>query len=804
MANFAPTVDLETLPPDAGLVVDGVAAGDRAGYSVAGIGDFNGDGIADFAIGARAADNAGYDVGSAYIVFGVAGGLPPGFDLAGLDGTNGVRLDGPASAALFGQDVSGLGDVNGDGLADVLVSAFHTGGGGFVVYGTSAALPPALSVTGLDGSNGFRVLGATDLSTNGGADVGDINGDGFADIVVGASSDDATSPDAGALFVIFGSASPRPATVDVRGLNGSNGFVLHAAGSGQHLGAGIAVGDFNDDGFDDILVGGGAFLDDAYVIYGKPTFDAAYDASDIDGDFGSRFHAFSIGGDALVAADLNGDGIDDLVIGGYNDGPQTEGTLFVVFGREDGFPVSTNLSSLDGTNGFRINGELPNQYFGATAANAGDINHDGVDDIVIGTLTGQSYVILGRVTGFEAVMNAADLDGLTGFEIDGPAGAQVGRAIAGIGDIDADGFDDLLLGAAMLDNTGTAAGGAYILHGSQGNITRLGTAAQETLSGASEDDHLYGFGANDLLQGFAGVDVLDGGGGNDVLNAGDGADDLVGGLGNDILNGDAGDDGLDGGDGSDKLNGGDGVDTLVGGAGADRLDGGDGADVLDGGADNDLLDGGAGIDSMSGGLGNDVYIVDDPADSAIEAANEGYDIVRTGLDWTLGGNFEGLELQGAADIDGTGNALANNIQGNDGGNTLSGLAGVDTINGNAGDDIIIGGAGGDLLRGGTDADTFVVGQESLSGALETDTVYDFSATDGDLIDLSAIDASTLEDGDQAFTFAEFGFTRTAGQMTLTFSSGQTILKLDVNGDGKADYQMKINGDVTHESAAWTL
>jgi VCBS repeat-containing protein len=309
----------------------------------------------------------------------------------------------------------------------------------------------------------------------------------------------------------------------------------------------------------------------------------------------------------------------------------------------------------------------------------------------------------------------------------------------------------------------------------------------------------------DLLDGTPGDDVINGGLGNDILNGGDGGDDLAGGVANDILNGDAGDDSLSGGDGSDKLFGGDGIDTLHGDAGADRLDGGDGTDVLDGGGDNDLLDGGIGADSMTGGLGNDVFMVDDAGDQTLEAADGGYDIVRTALDgWVLGANFEGLELQGTADIGGFGNSGANNLQGNDGANTLSGLAGVDTINGNDGDDIIIGGAGGDLLRGGGGTDTFVVRQESVGAAvLENDTVYDYSAGDNDRIDLSAIDANSIQDGDQGFTLVG-AFDKHAGQMTLTFASGQTTLKLDVNGDGRVDYQMKINGDVTGESGHWLL
>ena len=148
-----------------------------------------------------------------------------------------------------------------------------------------------------------------------------------------------------------------------------------------------------------------------------------------------------------------------------------------------------------------------------------------------------------------------------------------------------------------------------------------------------------------------------------------------------------------------------------------------------------------------------------------------------------------------ADLDGSGNAGTNNLQGNAGNNSLQGLAGVDTINGNDGDDVIVGGEGNDLLRGGLGADAFVV-TAPASGALETDQVYDFSAAEGDIIDLSGVFAGTIA------LVSAFG--KHAGEMTLGFAGGVTTLKLDLNGDGKVDYQMRINGDVTGESGDWLL
>lgn len=134
------------------------------------------------------------------------------------------------------------------------------------------------------------------------------------------------------------------------------------------------------------------------------------------------------------------------------------------------------------------------------------------------------------------------------------------------------------------------------------------------------------------------------------------------------------------------VDGGTGEDLLRGGAGGETLAGGIGNDELEGNGGNDTLDGGAGADLMSGGSGDDVYEVDDAGDTVTEAVNEGDDTVRAGLDWILSNHVERLILTGSADIDGTGNALDNEITGNDGANVLDGGAGADTLTGGAGAD----------------------------------------------------------------------------------------------------------------------
>ncbi|NGO50253.1 calcium-binding protein [Allomesorhizobium camelthorni] len=180
----------------------------------------------------------------------------------------------------------------------------------------------------------------------------------------------------------------------------------------------------------------------------------------------------------------------------------------------------------------------------------------------------------------------------------------------------------------------------------------IGTVGEDTWQGGNFADRIYGGASADTLSGLGGDDLINGDAGNDILN---------------------------------------------GSAGNDKLFGGEG---------NDTLDGGTGNDTMAGGGGNDIYIVSAVGDQTIEAAGQGTDTVRSYINWTLAANVERLELKGAGNLNGTGNALANTLVGNSGNNLLSGGAGNDYMVGGAGNDIFIVGAVGDStienVGGGTD------------------------------------------------------------------------------------------------------
>jgi VCBS repeat-containing protein len=259
-----------------------------------------------------------------------------------------------------------------------------------------------------------------------------------------------------------------------------------------------------------------------------------------------------------------------------------------------------------------------------------------------------------------------------------------------------------------------------------GSINGTGNALDNVIVGNTGSNTLAGLDGNDTLTGNAGNDTLDGGTGADSLAGGAGNDtyvvDHIGDLVTEAVN--AGTDWVKSGisytltdnvenlalTGEDTIDGtGNALNNIItgnvaanvldGGAGADSLSAGAGDDTLLGGAGNDILDGGTGADFMQGGLNHDTYVVENNSDLVIESLNEGVDLVQSGITYTLTDNVENLTLTGSANIDGTGNALDNNILGNTGNNILIGLEGNDTLNG---------GAGADTMLGGTGNDTYVV------------------------------------------------------------------------------------------------
>ncbi|KQO86679.1 M10 family metallopeptidase C-terminal domain-containing protein [Methylobacterium sp. Leaf91] len=213
--------------------------------------------------------------------------------------------------------------------------------------------------------------------------------------------------------------------------------------------------------------------------------------------------------------------------------------------------------------------------------------------------------------------------------------------------------------------------------------------------------------------------------------------------------------------------------------------------VLRGGNGDDLLNGKGGTDTLYGGAGNDLYVIDNLGDKVVELSDGGRDTVAASVSYTLANNIENLTLTGTASISGTGQSLANNIVGNAAANHLSG---------EGGNDILIGGPGRDVLTGGDGVDTFTFKTlaDSTVGSATRDQISDFT------VGLDHLDFSALQglSTDQEFAFIGGGtFTKHAGEVRALQSSGSTLIEADVDGNGRADFQIMLKDllDALHTS-----
>jgi FG-GAP repeat len=247
---------------------------------------------------------------------------------------------------------------------------------------------------------------------------GDVNGDGIADVLVGAvGGDRADQSSAGESYVVFGRPTGFPTAFQLRSLlpaaggDGSAGFVLKGVDAFDYAGVSVSgAGDVNGDGFDDMIVS--AFRADphgrtnggeSYVVFGRgsafpPVIELRSLFPGLGGDGSTGFAIAGVeysdesGRSVSAAGDVNGDGIDDLVIGASGAGPgfYSTGQAYVVFGRSSGFPAAFDLRRLlparggDGSEGFIIQGIENFDRVGISVSGAGDVNGDGIDDLIIG------------------------------------------------------------------------------------------------------------------------------------------------------------------------------------------------------------------------------------------------------------------------------------------------------------------------------------------------------------------------------------------------------------------------------------
>ncbi|SDH39284.1 Por secretion system C-terminal sorting domain-containing protein [Dyadobacter soli] len=475
------------------------------GTAIASAGDVNGDGYSDIMIGCHTFDNGQTDEGHVFVYHGSAGGINP---------TGHTQITSNNPGAEIGFSVATAGDVNADGYSDVVVGApyYDLGenneGVAFVYYGSQAGLVTntchTLQENKANSRFGRAVSGA-----------GDVNGDGFDDIVVGADAYTNGQEDEGAIFIYHGSSTGigtqavihfernfaesymgcsvaaagdvnRDGYADVvvgaMGVTNSayvyqgssNGIagnpqILQPAKDGNDSQFGVSVasaGDVNGDGYGDLIVGdnlrGTSDVGAAFIYHGSNTGVATTAAVILQGNQTDANMGRSVAG----AGDINGDGYSDVIVGApdYENGQNNEGVVLAYYGSSAGIanasPVLLEMNKAS-------------SGFGSEVGSAGDVNGDGYSDIIVGDpvftngeqFEGAAYVFQGSPTGLELAPR---------FQLENTniSGARMGRAVAGAGDVNGDGYSDIIIGATGYPGGQNDAGSAFVYYGNTGKGLR--------------------------------------------------------------------------------------------------------------------------------------------------------------------------------------------------------------------------------------------------------------------------------------------------------------------------------------------
>lgn len=445
----------------------------------------------------------------------VAATFPDQLDVVILGSRDATGVGGgDASNRYIGYSIAGIGDIDGDGLADFVVGSQRQNlspaqaGSAFLVWGRrifpATGIPfdtPLVNYfTEIDGVSGNDWLG---YSAAGGAD---LNGDGRPDFAIGAPFAkyfDNTAT--GASYTLFGHPRPWPATISVSTLTGSNGFAAYGSAANEQVGYATALlQNFGDGAYGQLAIGtpsahvnGDIGINSGRVdfLYGRSSFSEFYTLGSypigsggfaIFGGTSLDNNQASLGASIASAGDVNHDGYEDLIIGAPGDSTAYSygGTAFVLYGHPGPTLFSFDLANLNGSNGFHINtSPQTNSLTGSQVGSLGDINGDGIDDFfILAKNPGHecyAYALFGQAAGFPATVDAnGRRDGILGFDIDalgvptGPGGSDpfcAGASIAGVGDVNGDGIDDFVVSDwAVPGPFGGETGVVYLVFGHRG------------------------------------------------------------------------------------------------------------------------------------------------------------------------------------------------------------------------------------------------------------------------------------------------------------------------------------------------
>jgi hypothetical protein len=502
-----------------GFAINGSAANEQLSSNIStgsvNVGDVNGDGYDDFSLGTQPGNTR-------YVIYGRPG--LASVEVSSLDGvgnTNGFVLKGNGVGAN-----ALAGDVNGDGLNDITVRFGNSTD--YVILGSTRSIGLISAIQTLPASDGFKIVSSSLGNTS---MVGDVNGDGFDDMLINSWDSN---------FVLYGSTNTGNITLPSATTGTlSNGFFI--TGPGFSLGGTDTpqVGDFNGDGYSDFMLFGRdsteASPTSCYVVFGGSNM-TGYNVNTLNSAGSGK--GFVVNGVTDVfsfhgqnTGDVNGDGLDDII---FDDGVSL---TYVMFGKTSDAPV--NLSAIRaGTGGFVINGYTGAHYMDVDMV--GDFNGDGLADMVVGDTSmsvnaktpGGAYLIYGRTS--TTALTMTNLAASEGFRIDGGSVAvQMGMSVSAAGDVNGDGFADLLVSARQdsPDANRVAAGITRVIYGGVDRLDSMtfqalngdaiGTTGADTLTGTAGNNQIVAGDGNDTLIGAGGADVLYGGSGNDtiVINA---------------------------------------------------------------------------------------------------------------------------------------------------------------------------------------------------------------------------------------------------------------------------------------------
>ncbi|GGC12629.1 FG-GAP-like repeat-containing protein [Dyadobacter sediminis] len=420
------------------------------GTSVASAGDVNGDGLSDIIVGAYLYDNGNNDEGAAFIYHGSAASTS-------LQAT--AKREGDQANAQVGSSVANAGDVNGDGYSDIIVGApsyenagLVNAGAIFVYQGSATGIGSTPAFT-LKGDQAFALLG------NSVSGAGDVNGDGYGDVVVGSRLYDQTLADEGAIIILYGSPS---------GLNAATKTMLYGNQLNASFGSSVAgAGDVNGDGYSDIIAAAPGFDNSpdnegaAFVYHGSSSGIKTTFTTVLKSDLPNSFTDLSV----APAGDVNGDAFGDVIVGARN---YNEGAAFVYHGSKAGINPEFNVS-------------LPSDQVGAamgsSVSGAGDVNGDGFSDVVVGAINhnagqGAAFVFHGSSDGINST-SAATLE-------NSQAGSLMGSSVAGAGDVNGDGYSDVIIGSLWYDKGQSNEGAAFVFHGSPDGVSTAYSALLES------------------------------------------------------------------------------------------------------------------------------------------------------------------------------------------------------------------------------------------------------------------------------------------------------------------------------------